>query len=81
MRSAFGTGRPPIRVCAGHATGASALRPACSIPASAVTILKVEPGGNRPVSASAPAASAAPFCATASTSPVDGWMATSIACC
>ena len=80
-RSAFGTGRPPITVSPGHATGVSAESPACSTPASAVTILNVEPGGKRPVRASAPAASAAPFWATASSCPVDGCTATSIACC
>ena len=80
-RSAFGTGRPPITVSPGHATGVSAESPACSTPASAVTILNVEPGGKRPVRASAPAASAAPFWATASSCPVDGCTTTSIACC
>ena len=38
--------------------------------------MNVEPGGYRPVNAIAPCASAGAFCATASTSPVDGWMAT-----
>ena len=56
-----------MTVSPGHATGSVRrdARPARP-PASAVTILNVEPGGKRPVSASAPAASAAPFWATAS---------------
>ena len=80
-RSALGTGRPPMTVWPGQATGGVGPQPGLLDAASAVTILNVEPGGKRPVSASAPAASAGPFWATASRFPVDGWTATSIACC
>ena len=50
-----------------------------SIAAPAVMILNVDPGGYSPVNAAGPSASAAPFCATARISPVDGLIATIIA--
>ncbi len=80
-RSALGTGRPPITVLPGQATGESADSRCSVTAAAAVAILNVEPGGYRPASAGAPTASAALFCATASRSPVDGATATSMVCC
>src|ERR1700754_4871123 len=80
-RPALGTMRSPITVVPGHATGVVAATPSSVIAAVAVTTLNVEPGGYRPLSASGPSASAAGFCATASKSPVDAEIATSIACC
>src|ERR1700737_5150725 len=50
------------------------------IAAPAVITLNVDPGGNRPVVASGPCASAAAFCAIARIPPVDGLITTIIAC-
>ena len=51
-----------------------------SMAAPAVTILNVDPGGNRPIVAIGPSRSADAFCATAMISPVEGLMTTIMAC-
>ena len=64
------------RVTPGQGTAVAGVSPAPSMPAVAVTILKIEPGGYWPDIAMVPWGSAAAFCATSRISPVDGWMAT-----
>src|SRR5690349_14984670 len=77
--SSLGMVRPSMFADPGHGTTVVGVTvPACSA-AEVVTVLKVEPGGYRPVRAIGPCASAAEFCATATTSPVEGRIATTAA--
>ena len=73
--SSLGIWRPPMFSAA--RAGDDAVQVSPGWPAERprqCTVLKVEPGGYRPVSAIGPCASAAGFWPTASTSPVEGWM-------
>ena len=79
--SSLGISCPLTWVVPGHGWGVSAAALPDSNAATAVTILKVEPGGNRPISAIGPWAVAGAFCATACNSPVEGRIATSTAGC
>src|SRR5699024_4955786 len=79
--SSLGIVRPDTVICAGHGTISSGPTTPDSSAAPVVTTLNVEPGGKWPSSETGPWASAAEFCATARTPPVDGWIATIDAAC
>ena len=64
----------------GHGTGEAGISPCFVSPAKAVRILNVEPGGYWPIVARLPPASAAGVCAMARIPPVDGRIATIMAC-
>src|SRR5699024_10718310 len=61
----------------GHGTISSGPTTSDSRAAPVVTTLNVEPGGKWPSSDTGPCWSAAALCATATTPPVEGWMASS----
>src|ERR1700736_2231777 len=71
--------RLPMSITPGQARSVFGVAMSRSMAAPAVMILKVEPGGYRPVVASGPSLLAGAFCATARISPVDGLIATIIA--
>ena len=72
----LGITRPSTSVVAGQATVSSGWTVPLPSAAEVVTVLKVDPGGNRPVIAGVPWSSAAPFWAAATIPPVEGEMAT-----
>ena len=69
-----------MSIVPGQASSVFGVAMSRSMAAPAVIILNVDPGGNRPVVASGPCASAAAFCAIARIAPVDGLITTIIAC-
>ena len=77
----LGMTRPSISAVAGQATVESGTTVPRSRAAAVVTVLKVEPGGYSPLSETGPRASAASFCATAMTPPVEALRATIAAGC
>ena len=74
--SSLGIVRPDTVIESGHGTISSGPTTPASSAAAVVTTLNVDPGGNRPCIDTGPCRSAEEFCATASTPPVDGWIAT-----